>query len=85
MDALSDVLRVIHLTGAVFLRAEFTAPWSVLAGSDSGDCADYCRMPSTSSTIISLPKVAASPRYRGWRPSGWKPVTWSCFREEMHM
>ena len=41
MDALSDVLRVIHLTGAVFLRAEFTAPWSVLAGSDSGDCADY--------------------------------------------
>ena len=30
MDALSDVLRVIRLTGAVFLSAEFTAPWSVL-------------------------------------------------------
>jgi AraC-like DNA-binding protein len=41
MDALSDVLRVIHLTGAVFLNAEFTAPWSVLAGSGSGDCAAY--------------------------------------------
>jgi AraC family transcriptional regulator, alkane utilization regulator len=41
MDALSDVLRVIRLTGAVFLSAEFTAPWSVLAGSGSGDCAAY--------------------------------------------
>ena len=27
MDALSDVLRVAHLTGGVFLRAEFSAPW----------------------------------------------------------
>lgn len=27
MDALSDVLRVAHLTGGVFLHAEFTAPW----------------------------------------------------------
>jgi AraC-like DNA-binding protein len=29
MDALSDVLRVSHLTGGVFLRAEFFAPWCV--------------------------------------------------------
>ena len=29
MDALSDVLRVIRLAGAVFLEAEFTAPWCV--------------------------------------------------------
>ena len=27
MDALSDVLRVAHLTGGVFLHAEFRAPW----------------------------------------------------------
>ena len=27
MDALSDVLRVAHLTGGVFLHAEFFAPW----------------------------------------------------------
>lgn len=27
MDALSDVLRVAHLTGGVFLNAEFAAPW----------------------------------------------------------
>jgi len=29
MDALSDVLRVAHLTGGVFLHAEFRAPWCI--------------------------------------------------------
>ena len=29
MDPLSDVLRLVGLTGGVFLDAEFTAPWSV--------------------------------------------------------
>ena len=29
MDALSDVLRVAHLTGGVFLHADFFAPWCV--------------------------------------------------------
>ena len=29
MDALSDVLRSVRLEGAVFLNAEFTAPWCV--------------------------------------------------------
>lgn len=29
MDALSDVLRFVRLTGGVFLEAEFTAPWCV--------------------------------------------------------
>jgi AraC family transcriptional regulator, alkane utilization regulator len=31
MDALSEVLNAIHLDGAVFLDAEFTAPWCVEA------------------------------------------------------
>jgi AraC-like DNA-binding protein len=31
MDALSDVLRVAHLTGGVFLRADFFAPWCIAA------------------------------------------------------
>jgi len=31
MDALSDVLKSVRLEGAVFLNAEFTAPWCVLA------------------------------------------------------
>jgi len=29
VDALSDVLRIVRLTGAVFMDAEFTAPWCV--------------------------------------------------------
>jgi AraC-like DNA-binding protein len=29
MDALSDVLKSVHLEGAVFLNAEFSAPWCV--------------------------------------------------------
>ena len=33
MDTLSDVLRVLRLTGAVFIDAEFTAPWCVLSAS----------------------------------------------------
>jgi len=33
MDALSDALRVLRLTGAVFLDAEFTAPWCVVSQS----------------------------------------------------
>ena len=31
LDALSDVLRLVRLTGAVFLDAEFTAPWCLSA------------------------------------------------------
>ena len=31
MDALSEVLRLVRLTGAVFLNAELTAPWAVEA------------------------------------------------------
>jgi AraC-like DNA-binding protein len=29
MDVLSDVLRVVRLSGAVFFNAEFSAPWSI--------------------------------------------------------
>lgn len=29
MDALSDIFRVAHLTGGVFLHAEFSAPWCI--------------------------------------------------------
>lgn len=29
MDALSDVLRIVGLTGGVFLEAEFTEPWAI--------------------------------------------------------
>src|SRR5947209_6479928 len=39
MDALSDVLRVAHLTGGVFLHAEFFAPWCIAARLGPEHCA----------------------------------------------
>ena len=39
MDALSDVLRVAHLTGGVFLHAEFFAPWCISARVAPEQCA----------------------------------------------
>jgi AraC-like DNA-binding protein len=41
MDALSDVLRVTHLSGGVFLHAEFTAPWCVTARMSPELCAPF--------------------------------------------
>jgi AraC-like DNA-binding protein len=38
MDALSDLLRVVRLTGEVFLEAEFSAPWSVKSKVGPEDC-----------------------------------------------
>lgn len=38
MDALSDVLRVIRLSGGVFLDAAFTAPWCVVSRVGPEDC-----------------------------------------------
>ena len=45
MDALSDVLRVIRLSGGVFLEAEFTAPWCVSGQLSSNDCKPYIEAP----------------------------------------
>src|SRR5262245_22494713 len=39
MDALSDVLRVAHLTGGVFLHAQFFAPWCIAAQVAPAHCA----------------------------------------------
>ena len=39
MDALSDVLKVAHLTGGVFLHAEFFAPWCIAARVSPEHCA----------------------------------------------
>ena len=38
MDAFSDVLRVIRLSGGVFLEARFSAPWCVNGKISSEDC-----------------------------------------------
>ena len=39
MDALSDVLKVAHLTGGAYLHAEFFAPWCMAARIDPAHCA----------------------------------------------
>jgi AraC-like DNA-binding protein len=41
MDALSDVLRVAHLTGGVFLHAEFFAPWCIATRVAPEHCAPF--------------------------------------------
>jgi len=41
MDALSDVLRAVHLNGAVYLDGEFSAPWSIASQAESTFCAAY--------------------------------------------
>jgi AraC-like DNA-binding protein len=41
MDALSDVLRVVQLTGAVYLDGAFSAPWCANVPADSPLCSAY--------------------------------------------
>jgi AraC-like DNA-binding protein len=41
MDAVSDVLRVVRLSGAVYLNGTFTAPWCVIGRPDAALCAAY--------------------------------------------
>jgi AraC-like DNA-binding protein len=45
VDALSDVLRVIRLSGGVFLEAEFTAPWCVSGKIAASDCKPFLEAP----------------------------------------
>lgn len=45
MDALSDVLRVVRLTGGVFLDAQFSAPWCVTARVAPEDCRPFVETP----------------------------------------
>ncbi|MEX3935279.1 AraC family transcriptional regulator [Paraburkholderia phymatum] len=41
MDAVSDVLRVVRLSGAVYLHAELTAPWCLFGHPDQTLCAAF--------------------------------------------
>lgn len=41
MDPVSDVLRVVRLGGAVYLNAEFTAPWCVIGQTDPALCSGF--------------------------------------------
>src|SRR5438874_6731042 len=50
MDALSEVLRVAHLTGGVFLHADFFAPWCMAARVGPEHCAPL--LPPSSHLIL---------------------------------
>ncbi|BAN26480.1 AraC family transcriptional regulator [Caballeronia insecticola] len=41
MDALSDVLRLLRLSGAVYLNGDFTAPWCVVGQVSPALCATF--------------------------------------------
>ena len=45
MDVFSDVLRVIRLSGGVFLEADFTAPWCISGKVSSDDCKPFLHAP----------------------------------------
>ena len=45
MDAFSDVLRVIRLSGGVFLEADFTAPWCINGKISTDDCKPFLTPP----------------------------------------
>lgn len=45
MDALSDILRVVGLTGGVFLEAEFTEPWAVAGKVSPEACRPFMTEP----------------------------------------
>ena len=56
MDALSDVLQLVRLGGAVYLHGEFTAPWSVAGRANAELCGTF--LPPTE-RIISYHLVTA--------------------------
>ena len=46
MDALSDMLRVVGLTGGIFLDAKFTAPWCIWGQVGPENCSPYMAPPA---------------------------------------
>ena len=79
MDALSDVLRFLRLTGGVFLDAEFSAPWCVISQIRPEDWAPSCQRPPTSSAITMLLMASWSFRPARRRRSRSTRETLSCF------
>ena len=46
MDALSDLLQAMRLTGGVFLESRFTAPWSVVSRLRAEDYKAFLAVPN---------------------------------------
>lgn len=67
MDALSEMLRMVRLTGGIFMDAHFTAPWCVTANMDADDCRPFLENPTqliayhyiiSGRLVLSLPGAA---------------------------
>jgi AraC-like DNA-binding protein len=69
MDALSEVLRTIRLTGAVFLRAEFSAPWCISTQLEP----DACKPMLNGSEAVILYHFVREGRFK-LKPQGQRPV-----------
>ena len=82
MDALSDVLRVAHLTGGVFLHAEFFAPWCVAGRLSPEHCAPA--LGPASHLIIYHYVIEGAFASESWvrmeRNSWWGPARLFCCR-----
>ena len=50
LDALSDVLRIVRLTGAVFMDAEFTEPWCIGEAAGVEVCVEH--LPNAQHVVI---------------------------------
>src|ERR1700739_808203 len=62
MDALSDVLRAAHLTGGVFLHADFFAPWCMAARVGPEHCA-----PALGPASHLIRRAVLDPSRRQWK------------------
>ena len=84
MDALSDVLRAVRLTGAVFFDVPASAPW--VAESPPGRFDRRRDLPRRRASDL-LPRRhrrgAAGDRLIGEPPIHSRPATSSCFRTAM--
>jgi AraC-like DNA-binding protein len=47
-DSYSDILSAMHITGGIFLDAEFTAPWCVTSSVGPEDCSQFTSIPPRS-------------------------------------
>ena len=72
MDVLSDVLRSVRLTGAVFFDMEAHSPWVGTTPRSEVISASSCRKRSTSSASMSSPPERAGSNWRTVRPLQWR-------------
>jgi len=69
VDVFSDVLRVIKLSGGVFLEADFTAPWCISGRVSPDDCKPFLEAPRH---VIATHFVAQG--YMRLQPEGGDPI-----------